>query len=232
MHRPIKEQMDRSEFKVNKARKLAEKLSNIYKVDILSRNNKRKNVLPRQALMYLLVKEAGMTLSDTGRVFGRDHATVNYAIKCIRNAEGLNDPASIKTKEYYVSFKDVVKEFANSFKKAEVQEMQAFSEVLTLQEQVDRNNRRIDEAMKLILKIAEDKAKAQKESRQFKREKQELYSKYMEIKSKYEDIGSSTIELEERQRLANESREKLNRESGNQFMKQSGNYTVAGIKFY
>lgn len=57
--------------------------SSFEKINVRSR--KRNLVIQRQIIMALANKLAGRTLHESGLLFRRDHATVIYAIKAVKN---------------------------------------------------------------------------------------------------------------------------------------------------
>lgn len=58
---------------------------NVTKSKLLSDSRKREIVVPRQILMYYYNVFERMSLSDTGALFGKDHATVLHAKKSVKN---------------------------------------------------------------------------------------------------------------------------------------------------
>lgn len=64
--------------------------------DILSTSRKRQHVLPRQTAMYLASEITKRGLSQIGRRFGRDHSTVDHALKqTVRRMEKDPDFAAL-----------------------------------------------------------------------------------------------------------------------------------------
>ena len=66
----------------------------INKFRLASKNRERYVCTHRQYLMYIIrIKTylSGVSLSQIGRMFNRDHATVIHAIKCINSMKETND---------------------------------------------------------------------------------------------------------------------------------------------
>lgn len=55
------------------------------------RSRKRELVIPRQIAFYLLRTKLDLTLSDIGRMFNRDHATVLYSVRTVKNFLEFDD---------------------------------------------------------------------------------------------------------------------------------------------
>lgn len=69
-----------------------------------SKNRERETVLARQYAMYRIydnLYHLGYTLTAIGKMFNRDHATVLYAIKQMREALQVNDYLVTKIHERY-----------------------------------------------------------------------------------------------------------------------------------
>ena len=52
--------------------------------ELRSKSRYKELVEARQMAMYIISRETGITLAEIGGVFDRDHATVIYAIKKVR----------------------------------------------------------------------------------------------------------------------------------------------------
>src|SRR5690606_17960985 len=57
----------------------------ICKQDILSKNQKREYVVPRQLAMYFCRQKLKIPYTKLGAVFGRDHSTVISSIKTVQS---------------------------------------------------------------------------------------------------------------------------------------------------
>ena len=70
--------------------------SGITKAKILSKNRRKEIVAARFACMYLLRKEAFLTLKAIGRLFDRDHTTAIHAVRTAENLLYTNDYLMLK----------------------------------------------------------------------------------------------------------------------------------------
>ena len=73
-------------------------------IQMRSKNRERETVLARQYAMYRIydnLYHLGYTLTAIGKMFNRDHATVLYAIKQMREALEVNDYLVTKIHERY-----------------------------------------------------------------------------------------------------------------------------------
>jgi chromosomal replication initiation ATPase DnaA len=70
---------------VARAVKTVEDVTNFTLFAIQVRHRKRELVEARQLMAYNLNVMAGLSLHETGKVIGRDHATVYYCGKVVRN---------------------------------------------------------------------------------------------------------------------------------------------------
>ena len=72
--------------------------------DIISKNNSRKVVLPRQIAMYISKLITNSSYVEIGSRFGgKDHSTVIYSIKKVKNML-TKDPEMLKKVNSYINF--------------------------------------------------------------------------------------------------------------------------------
>lgn len=62
-----------------------EDVSNVPYNTLNSRHRYRKYVMPRMVAMYIMSIETELTYNEIGAIFGRHHATVIHAMKCVSN---------------------------------------------------------------------------------------------------------------------------------------------------
>jgi chromosomal replication initiator protein len=76
--------LTRSEEQINKVLDITSSVTGINKIDILGRRRAAKHVEARHISMFICAELLGMSYSEIGRAFGRDHTTVFYAHKKLR----------------------------------------------------------------------------------------------------------------------------------------------------
>ena len=68
------------------AEEIIEKVARAYQLepDALKGRGRSRNVTSaRQTAMYLMCRKGGMSTTQVGKVFGRDHSTVMYSLRCV-----------------------------------------------------------------------------------------------------------------------------------------------------
>lgn len=56
-------------------------LGNVTADEVMSKSREYRIVVARQLVMWYIVKVLNLTLSEAGRMFGKSHATVSYAVR-------------------------------------------------------------------------------------------------------------------------------------------------------
>lgn len=100
----IGEQLEKARASIT-AEKIAQAVAvyfNISEDEMKSEKRKSEILIPRQVSMYIMREKLGISLSDTGKYFNRDHATVYNAVEKIGN--------KIKADENFTSIiQDIIK---------------------------------------------------------------------------------------------------------------------------
>lgn len=100
----IGEQLEKARASIT-AEKIAQAVAvyfNISEEEMKSEKRKSEILIPRQVSMYIMREKLGISLSDTGKYFNRDHATVYNAVEKISN--------KIKADENFTSIiQDIIK---------------------------------------------------------------------------------------------------------------------------
>jgi hypothetical protein len=185
-----------------KLRALVRHMSGNYGVNMLSKSRKREVILARQTLTAIIHKELVLTWAMAGKVFGQDHSTAIHSVKCWNNAQGLKDPSSRKMQEYYDKFLPYIKQFRRQMIDKEKEMGQIILEDTEIIEQrIAKMERKMDEQMLFIAKIAEKNSRMSSRLAEEKKQKEEYREKYTKLKSDWELLAPSREEEVELERL-------------------------------
>jgi hypothetical protein len=181
---------------------LVREMGRNYGVDMLSVCRKRRVILARQVLTAIIHKELWLTLIMTGKVFGQNHATIIHSIKSWNNSKELKDPSSRTMQQHYEDFLPHIKQFRRQMidKSKDIGQI-ILEDTEIIEQKINRMERKMDEQMILLAKMAEEKGVVEANLFREKKRKEEYKEKYEALQRDYELVAPSKEEKAEIQRL-------------------------------
>jgi chromosomal replication initiator protein len=93
--------LEKREIRTHDICRMVEDYFGIERGLLMAKTRLRDIVIPRQIAMYLIRQHTPFTLSTIGHMFGKEHSTVVYACRMVRDIIAIKDPG------YYKAIKEL-----------------------------------------------------------------------------------------------------------------------------